>query len=229
MEQIRFAPVGHDPNDVARFLGFAFPIAAMLADEGKSLPGRLLAFGYFPVGFAAILLTASRSGFAIALVALGGCALLLVRRHPKSVVAIAAALVLLMVAAWASVPRETLDRIETISDQLQGGDLNQRVNIWSAGWSAFLKAPFFGRGMGTFVSAAGVASDDTAHNTALALAVEGGLCGLALAFAVLAAVVYSVWQTRGSTRIGLGTAILVWVVSSQVATVAGNRATWLFI
>ena len=37
--QIRFAAIGQDPNDVARFLDLGFPVAALLSWMGDSLAG----------------------------------------------------------------------------------------------------------------------------------------------------------------------------------------------
>ncbi len=227
--QIRFVAEGQDPNDVARFLDLGFPMAALLLESESSWSGRVLAFGYLPVGLAGVLLTASRGGFLAALVALAGCALLMARRHVRGLLAGAVSLPVIAAAFWFLVPHETLGRIATIPEQLTGGDLNQRLNIWRAGWQAFVHAPFFGTGAGTFVDAAKLAPIDTAHNTALAIAVEGGIIALILAAAILAASARSVFETRGAMRIALGTALLVWVVTSLVASVEENRTTWLLM
>jgi len=60
--------------------------------------------------------------------------------------------------------------LATIPGSCKGGDLNQRVNIWSAGWHAFARAPLFGSGAGT-LSPLPVLLRDTAHNTVLSIAV----------------------------------------------------------
>jgi O-antigen ligase len=130
---------------------------------------------------------------------------------------------------WFTVPHETFERLATIPGQLQGGDLNQRWNIWAAGWDAFVHAPLFGSGAGSFVSAAGLAPLDTAHNTVLSIAVEGGLCGLFLAVAILALAALSTMKTHGPLRVAMATALLVWVVTSLVATVEESRTTWLLL
>jgi O-antigen ligase len=130
-------------------------------------------------------------------------------------------------AFWILVPHETLARIGTIPQQLQRGDLNYRLNIWSAGWQAFVRAPFFGHGAGTFVDAARLAQGDTAHNTALTLLVEGGIIALILASAILILCMGSILTTHGSVRTALATAFFVWLVTSMVATVETNRTTWL--
>jgi O-antigen ligase len=227
--QVRFVAEGQDPNDVARFLDMGFPLGALLLEGESSRLWRWIALGYLPVGLVGVLLTASRGGFLAAVVALAGCGLVLARHHRRAVLAGAISLPIIAVVFWTVVPDETLARIGTIPEQLSRGDLNQRLNIWSAGWQAFLHAPFFGSGAGAFVRAARLAPIDTAHNTALALGVEGGIVVLILASVLLALCVGAVLGTRGSVRLALGTALLVWLVTSMVATVETNRATWLLL
>ncbi len=103
------------------------------------------------------------------------------------------------------------------------------MNIWTAGWHAFVRAPFFGTGAGSFVSAAGLAPIDTAHNTALSIAVSGGLVALFLATAIMAAAIWSIAQTRGPLKWAMVVALAVWVVTSLVATVEESRTTWLLL
>jgi hypothetical protein len=227
--QIRFMAEGQDPNDVARFLDLGFPMAALLLDSESTAIGKLFSFGYLPVGLAGVLLTASRSGFLAALVALAGCGLLLARSHVRGWLAGVFALPAVAAGFWFLVPRETLERITTIPEQLQSGDLNYRVNIWQAGWQAFVQAPFFGGGAGTFVNAARLAPEDTAHNTLLSLGVEGGIVAVILAAAIVAACARSLAEVRGPVRMALAAALLAWLVISLVATVEVSRSTWLLL
>jgi O-antigen ligase len=228
-DQFRFVAVGQDPNDVARFLVFGFPIAALLFEEKGNRLGRALALSYLPLGLAGVLLTASRSGFVGAAVALAGCGLLLLQNHARGVLAGVIALPVLGIAFWFVVPHETTLRFGTIAEQLQNGDLNQRLNIWTAGWNAFAQAPFLGHGAGAFVSAAGLAPIDTAHNTALSILVEGGLCALLLASAVVLVSARSILKTRGALRVALTTLLATWCLLSLVGTVGENRTTWLLL
>jgi O-antigen ligase len=227
--QMRFAAYGQDPNDVARFLDLGLPLAALLITTERRWPARLLAVGYLPLGLFAVLLTASRGGFLAALVALIGCGLLLLRGRGKAVPATLLAAPALAAVAWFAIPSEIYMRLATIPAQLEGGDLNQRLNIWSAGWHAFARAPVIGSGAGTFVAAAGLAPIDTAHNTALSILVCGGLCGLCLAAVIVALAAHTVGAVRGSLRLALGTALAVWLVTSLVATVEESRTTWLLM
>ena len=228
-EQIRFAAAGQDPNDVARFLNLGFPLAALLVNSEQRWPWRLLAAGYLPLGLVALLLTASRGGFLAAVVGLSGCAALLAYGHPKKVLAGALALLPLAAVLWWIVPSGSFERLATISEQLQSGSLNERWNIWTAGWHAFVKAPLLGTGAGSFVSAAGTAPSDTAHNTALSIAVSGGLVALFLAVAIVAAAIWSITQTKGQLCWAMALALAVWGITSMVATVEENRSTWLLL
>ncbi len=226
-EQFRFAAYGQDPNDVARFLDLGFPLAALLADGKAEWEEKVLALGYLPLGVVAVVLTASRGGFLAALVALAACGAILARGRTRALVAGVLLVPVLAGILWATIPGETIARLATIPEQLRRGDLNQRLSIWAAGWHAFVRAPVLGTGAGTFVQAAGLAPIDTAHNSALSIAVSGGLCALCLALAIFAVVLGMAWSTGGRLRLALTAALLVWGVSSLVGTVEESRTTWL--
>jgi O-antigen ligase len=227
--QIRFVATGQDPNDVARFLDLGLPLAALLVNCERRWPARLLSLCYLPLGLVAVLLTASRGGLLAALVALAGCGILLFRSHARGVLAGTLALPAIAAALWFTVPHATFERLATIPEQLHGGNLNQRLNIWTAGWRAFVQAPLVGTGAGSFVGAAGLNPLDTAHNTALSILVSGGLCAFFLAVAIVAVTTWSILQTHGPLRLALATTLQVWIVTSIVATVEENRTTWLLL
>jgi O-antigen ligase len=227
--QIRFAAYGQDPNEVARFLDLGFPLAALLVNCERRWPPRLLALGFFPLGMFAVLLTASREGFLAAVIGIAGSVLLLTQGRARRVAAAAFALPPLLSALWFIVPGGTLARLATIPEQLRTGDLNQRLSIWSAGLRAFAHAPILGTGAGSFVAAARLSPIDTAHNTALSVAVSGGLCALFLASALVVLAVRSALRTSGPLRLALITSLLVWILTSFVATVEENRTTWLLL
>jgi len=227
--QIRYAASGQDPNDVARFLDLGFPLAALLASCETRKLERWLALGYLPLGLMAVLLTGSREGLLAALAASVGCAFLLLRRRKRIAPIGLLALPALAAVLWFTVPTETLERLGTIPEQLQGSDLNQRWNIWQAGWDAFVQAPILGSGAGAFVSAAELAPIDTAHNTALSILVGSGLCGFFLISVIVALAVWAAMQAHGPLRLAMLTALVVWAMTSLVATIEENRFTWLLI
>jgi len=226
-DQVRFVAITQDPNDVARYLAYGFPIAMLLAEGPGHRFERMLWLLYFPIGFAAVLLTASRGGFLVAAVALASCAAVALRRHTTGALATGLLVGASVVVVLAVAPKGTFNRLGTTAELWQSGDLNQRVNIWSAGWKAFEDAPLFGHGAGSFVVAAEMAPEDTAHNTVVSILVEDGLCGLALAAAIVALTVRAIYKTRQPLRSALTILMLVWALSSITGTVWENRVTWL--
>ena len=227
--QIRFAAYGQDPNEVARFLNLGFPLAALLVNCERRWPPRVVALGFFPLGLVAVLLTASREGFLAVVIGIAGSVILLTQGRSRRLVAAVFLLPPFLAALWFIVPSATLARLATIPEQLQTGDLNQRLNIWSAGWRAFTHAPLLGTGAGSFVAAARLSPIDTAHNTALSIMVTGGLVALFLAALLLALAARYAIRSHGPLRIALVTSLIVWALTSLVATVEENRTTWLLL
>jgi O-antigen ligase len=227
--QIRFVAEGQDPNDAARFLDLGFPLATLLVLVERRRWTKILALGYLPLGLLSVLLSASRGGVLAAAIAIAGCAFLLFRSRPQIAFRGMLAAPMLLLLFWRLIPSATLARIASMGEQLSGGDLNQRLNIWIAGWRAFAHAPLLGSGAGTFVASARLAQFDTAHNTALSIGVEGGLVALTLALAILVLAVRYVLRTGGAARGAFGTGLMICVVTSVVATVEANRSTWFLI
>jgi hypothetical protein len=152
---------------------------------------------------------------------------LLVMARPRAASLVFVALAVMAGALWLFVPAGSLDRLATIPQEVGSGDWNDRLNIWDAGWLAFQQSPWWGSGAGSFTAASGLAPGDTAHNTAMAVLVTGGLLGTAIFSAIVAAVVWSVARTEGLLRVAFGTTLAVWAISSMVGSVEENRATWL--
>jgi O-antigen ligase len=228
-DQARFAAEGQDPNDVARFLDMGLPLAALLLNSERRWWARVLALGYLPLGLLAVLLTGSREGLLAGIAALTGGGVLLFRRRPERLIPALFLVPAIAALIWALVPAETFERLATIPEQLHSGDLNQRLNIWAAGWQAFKRAPFFGSGAGTFVAATGLAPIDTAHNTLLSISVEGGIVELMLFAVIVLACARSVLRMKGALWIGFGTALGAWCLTCVAATVEQNRTTWLLL
>lgn len=226
-EQVRFAAVGQDPNDVARLLVFGFPIAVMVAGRAGGRVERILCLAYLPVGFAAILLTASRSGLLLAVMALMGCGVVGLQSHSRAMLVGVGCVFFAAGGVMAVAPAGTVDRLGSAAEAREYGNLNQRVNIWLEGWKAFESAPMIGHGVGSFVSAAKLAPEDTAHNTALSILVEEGLCGLALSIAILVVALHAIWTSGAGLRNGLLLLALLWAISSLTGTQWENRTTWL--
>jgi O-antigen ligase len=225
----RLAAEGQDPNDMARYLCLGLPVAAVLLKIESHWPWRALALSFLPLGAVVVLLTASRSGFLAEATALAGCAWLLARSHKRLVLGACAVTPLMLAALWLLVPHDIFIRLGSIPEQLQGGDLNQRWNIWMAGWDAFVHAPILGSGAGTFVSAAALSPIDTAHNTLLSIAVNGGLCALLPAGGLVIVAIGYVARMERALLVGMAISLLVLGLTSLVATVEDSRETWLVL
>jgi len=121
--------------------------AAVLLRSERCWWGRTLAIGYLPLGFASVLLTASRSGFVNAWLPRW------VRGHPlanqssRDLQWVRCNCVFCIPSlAGRSARHDRSHRHH--SEQLMGGDLNQRINIWVAGWRTFVDAPLIGSAPG---------------------------------------------------------------------------------
>jgi O-antigen ligase len=228
-QQLRAAAFGQDPNDVARFLDLGLPLAALLGRTEAQRSVRWMALGYLPVALLAALLTASRGGLLAAVVALVGSTVLLLEGRRTLQRASLLAFPALLATIWIAVPAGVLERLATIPEQLQAGNLNERVNIWQQGWHTFRQAPLLGYGAGNFTLATGLRMEDTAHNTALALVVAGGLVALFLATLLAALAVHTAWKLTGPLRTALLTALAVFAVTTVAASVEENRFTWLLV
>ena len=226
-DQVRFVAIGQDPNDAARSLAFGFPIAGLMLDGTESRGERVLWLCYFPAGFAGVMLSASRSGLLISILALAVCGVAGLRRHWRGIIVAGLLMSLATLLMVNTAPAGTIDRLRTTRELWKHGDLNQRVNIWHAGWQAFENAPFIGHGAGSFATAAELGPEDTAHNTILSILVEGGLLGATLALIIVALSARAIFVTPGRMRSGLLLLLLVLVLSSVTGTVWENRTTWL--
>lgn len=225
----RFAASGWDPNDTARFLDLGLPAAGLMLLLVGNAFDRWLTRIYFPVAMIAVAETGSRGGAIAALVACIGCGTLYFRRRGARLAHAFWVVPLLVLAMSTLVPHETLARLATIAEQVQGGDLNQRTTIWRWGWDAVKIRPWAGYGAGTFAASTGLVSSDTAHNTALAILVEGGMVGLFLGGMILVECGRLAWETGSTARLACGTMLAVWVVSSSVGTAAESRTTWVML
>jgi O-antigen ligase len=227
--QMRAVATGQDPNDVARFLALGMPLAALLAHTDPQRALRWAAWIYLPAALLATLLTASRGGLVAAFAALAGSAILLLNRRPRLQRASLVMVPILAAILWKAIPAGIIQRLSTLPEQLQSGNLNERVSIWQQGWRTFGHAPFLGYGAGTFTQATSLYPEDTAHNTALALLLAGGVLALFLATAIAGCALHAAWRQTGPLRVALLTALGVFALTALAASVEENRFTWLLV
>jgi len=215
----RFGAEGWDQNDLAVTLALGILISRYAA-QGASKPVRMLAFAYLPLALVAIALTGSRGGSLVAAVAVLAVVL---QWKGRSALAVTAFGILITCAGLSFVPEKTLDRILTMTSDIQ--DMNSRVPIWRAAASAVPSHLLLGAGAGTFRTASGTGM--VAHNTFLSVLLEEGLVGLGLFLSMIAMLFRSVRQAPPNS-ISIWIAILIcWCIGVSSLSWEQTRLTWV--
>ena len=198
----RYTGTGAHPNDVAFVLCLAIPLAWYISLRTPSSLERLLGRAYIALALYAVVLTASRSALLVA-----GLALLIIPiSYPALTwrwrLGLMLAIGLSLAVVPAMLPERQIERLATISTELEGGDLNSRVEIWQAALEVMDQEPVTGTGVGAGrrLIATTYGQAEGAHNTYLSVALETGAVGLALFLLVLYVVFRRAAQVRGLER-----------------------------
>lgn len=228
----RYTGAGLNANTLAMILALGIPVAwhlALSAGGGKRRALlRLANLAYIPAALFAILLTASRTGLLVAVLA---CLFVLatfpwLRRFPR--VLLSVALIGALFALYPHVPQTSFDRLSTVGTSIAAGDLGGRVAIWREGLAAFVERPLLGVGSGAFPVA--VESGKVAHNTFLSVLVELGVIGFAIFVVMLALALYQAGRqpTKWDSRLWL-TLLLLWAIGVSTLTWEDRKPTWMFL
>jgi O-antigen ligase len=182
-------------NHLAGLLEMSLPLALGLTVKAvrmRNVLSIILAAACSVLIFASLLYTASRTGFAAAMIAIVCFGGLLALRRGKAFVALAILAVFIAIL-FLGVPNQLLDRLA----ETNGPDVSPdvRFQIWRETLRLIRAYPVFGCGLGTYVSAiqqyrissTPLALVDYAHNDYLQFLAEWGVAGFAPAvgFAVL--------------------------------------------
>lgn len=230
----RYAAGGFDPNDLSLALAVSIPLSYyffLRSDRGRGL-GWLLQIGMVTL---TCVLTASRMGAVVTVVALVIVPLTAAYLDKKRRAALIAAVLLAIIATIAIVPASSWKRLATIGTEVQHGDMNLRTVIWESAMKAFSERPVAGLGAGAFE--AGVPPmmsyfDDknayVAHNTYLSVLTERGLIGLLLFTLLLGSVVAAACRIRPPLmRNTWLIAFLVWALGAATLTYEHRKPTWM--
>ncbi len=178
----RYTGLGGNPNAVATAVALALPIAWYLGHFWAKGLLRWLNYLYLPLAIFAVILTASRGGFLIAVVGLMVVPLtfgqLSVRGRAATII-----FALLSVGVIATVvPLANFSRIAETSSELGDGNVSARGAIWKAGLQLYTSSPIIGIGTGSFERAAEplLGRRINAHNAFLKVLIELGIIGFVL-------------------------------------------------
>lgn len=192
----RYSATGTDPNEFATILALGIPMAWLLVLSGRHKRLFWPTLLYIPLAMFGVLLTSSRGGALVTLAALACIPLTIAAlpRRRKAAVWFVAALgiggLVLAGPQLVELLGSSLTRLASTSRELSSGTLNERSEIWSAGFALFEGHPLLGVGAGAFPQAVAplVGMPKVAHNTFISVFVELGPLGLLLFVAALLSV-----------------------------------------
>lgn len=185
IDPMRFTAFDTNENYTAQSIALALPMAFDAAVYGRGW-SRYMAILLIPAGIYGIALTGSRGGGIIAVAALIGGILLIMRGNATTKAIVLAAVTIGITVLAVSLPARTIQRFAGTVTQVESADFSGRGEIWRAGIEAWLFHPAIGAGAGNFNEAVvpTLGYGRPAHNSFLALLVELGAIGPTL-FALL--------------------------------------------
>ncbi len=178
----RYTALGGNPNGVAAAIALALPLAWYLGNFWARGLLRWLNYFYLPLAIFAVILTASRGGFLVALAGLLVVPLTFGHLPAKSRVIVVVFALLSAGFIASTIPLANFTRLTEASSEISEGDLTGRGSIWKAGLQVYTGSPILGIGTGGFPQAVKpiLGRGAPAHNAFLTVLVELGVIGLGL-------------------------------------------------
>lgn len=178
----RYSSFGGNPNGVAALMALSLPVAWFLSLLQKKGFWYWINLLYLPSALFAIVLTASRGGFVIAVVGLLLVPLTYTSLERGRRVLVAAVLACLVAGIVSTVPLANFTRIADTTSELTEGNVSNRSQIWRAGLERFSERPLLGVGTGGFSRAVAplLGASIPAHNAFITVLTEMGVVGFAL-------------------------------------------------
>ena len=222
----RFSSPGGDPNDMALTISIGLCFAMYLVHNEREWLWKSVAGAFVFLAPAAVILTGSRGGAIAASIAFCGLLPLFCKRRSRTLILVVL-IVTVIVLTLLIVPGETLERISSITAELNTGDLNGRTALWRGGIRAFTDSPIVGSGANTFCLVVSSGSGDVAHNTFLSILVEEGIIGLVIFLAILVVLGRSLFRIPRAHRFYSLLPCCVWTIGVSTLTWEQRRVTWV--
>lgn len=188
---------------------------------------RLVNYAYIPLAILSMILTGSRGPLVAIIPAI--IYILASLNHLKLYlrVIIFVLLVVGLFSLQSFIPEQTMARIASTGDELSGGDLNGRTEIWSQGLAVFVKHPL--QGIGTGAYGAAIEERIIAHNFAISILTEVGVIGFTLFITILGMAFLLTWH-QSKWDAGFWVALLlVWMLGASSSNFEHRKQTWLFL
>lgn len=225
---MRFAASGFDENAMGLILAMAIPVSWHLSTLSRG-PGAWLNRLYIPLAVIAILLTGSRTGFAVAVVAVLVIPWSVGALSRRARVATTIALAVVILATYSLVPSTSWERIATTPDEIATRDFSGRMEIWEAGLTVVSSHAAIGVGTGAF----GVGVEPilgqaaVAHNAYLSVLAENGVVGFSLFCTIVFWLLLLVFRMPPGERKAWVTTLVAWIVGVFFLTSEYRHVTWL--
>ena len=226
-----------NPNGFAIVTALAIPMAWRLTFFWKSRWLYWLNILYLPFALAGVVLAASRGGFLTTLVTLTVIPLtfpnLKLVRKLGLLVLIGALVWIIAVYVPNTYPelQANLERLSGTTQEVRGGDLTGRREIWAAGAEVFSQNTYLGVGSGGFRKAIEPIYGEARppHNVFLSVLVDLGIMGLLLFLSLLFFVAWPTLRTASRARtfnLVLFAALLVGLVPTNAET---DKFSWFIL
>lgn len=233
----RYSATGTDPNDFATMLALGIPLAWLLVLRGRQGVWFWPMLLYLPAVLAAILLTSSRGGALVTMLAL--TVVPLTMRHldlPRRLafwftVGVGSLGVIYAAPVLVDTVSSSLERLSSTAAEVSSGTLNERADIWSAGFAALDDNNLLGVGAGAFATAVQPFAGQPllAHNTYISVFVELGPAGLLLFLAALLAAALPLLRLAEPQRTVLLILVLTLAIGLIPLTWEIRKVTWFIL
>lgn len=227
----RYVGLGGNPNGVAAVMALALPMAYFLGAFASRGGWRWLNFLYLPLAVFAIILTASRGGFVIALTGLLVIPLTarFLRRSGRVAVVVGAVAVVFGLAPF--VPVANFTRLAETTSEVSEGNVSNRSQIWAGGLELYQESPLIGIGTGSFNRAIEpvLGYSIAAHNAFLIVLIESGIIGFVLFVLNFVIVLIPLLGLPGPERLFYGCLWLALVVSMLPSNVEDAQYVWALL
>jgi O-antigen ligase len=226
--ETRYSATGVNANYVGFALLIGFPMAWRLFLHHRGAV-RVMASLYCLVAPVAMLLTAGRNSFIASCVAILIVPLTLPRGSFSSFLRVTVLVSAVAVTIGLIVPKASWDRLLTIRDEVEGGTLSGRTQVWDAGRRLAQERPILGFGVGAFLAATEPVLNrrSAAHSMPLCILVEQGIVGLCLFAGLIGACAWNVLGLPSPDRKLWAVLMLAWLISGMSGDAHNDKITWL--